>query len=126
MSDACRMRGYSTVWVRSGSDGFRVEGVTAALWDAVEGNPREIDYLRRLCDALGRPPVVALMDFPRIDACRRVIAAGASCVVAKPYLLDDLFDRLDVALGWAPGWAFGLSAERDELPSLLPNVEEAA
>ena len=122
LSDACRMRGYSTVWVRPGSAGFRVEGVTAAIWDAVEGNPHEIDELRRLCDALGRPPVVALMDFPRIDACGRVIAAGASCVVAKPYLLDDLFDRLDHILS--------REAEPERMdrqsPSLMPGAEEAA
>jgi len=98
LADACGARGYATVWVRPTAAAPRVNGSAAAIWDAIDGNQREIAELTRLCDMLGHARVVALMDYQRADACDRVLAAGASSVVAKPYLLDDLFYRLDEAI----------------------------
>lgn len=43
-------------------------------------------------------PVIALLDFPRIEDYDRAMAAGAVAVVSKPLHLDDLFWQLDRAL----------------------------
>jgi len=40
-------------------------------------------------------PIVALLDFPRIEDRRRALAAGAQAILSKPLQVDDLFWELD-------------------------------
>jgi CheY-like chemotaxis protein len=94
LSSACRTCGYSTVQLRP-PHYTRIEGATAAVFDASDLRGEELDQLRRLRDALGRTPVIALLDFPRIEDQRRALAAGATAVLSKPLYLDDLFWQLD-------------------------------
>jgi len=97
LSEACRTCGYSTVWLRP-PHYTQVEGAVAAIFDGSGLDGEELDQLRSLTNALGRRPVIALLDFPRIEDQRRAIAAGAAAVFSKPLNLDDLFWQLDEAV----------------------------
>ena len=97
LSTACRRHGYSTVWLRP-SEPIRVEGARAAVFDATDGNPDEVAQLKRLSVGLGLVPILALLDFPRVENRDRALAAGAAAVLSKPLLLDDLFWQLDQVL----------------------------
>jgi CheY-like chemotaxis protein len=90
----CRSRGYSTSWIRPHQSVERGQ-VTAAIFDADECSGKELDALKRLVDAIDPAPVVALMDFPRVESRDRALAAGARAVLSKPLLVDDLFWQLD-------------------------------
>jgi CheY-like chemotaxis protein len=98
LSEACRTCGYSTVWLRP-PNYTNIEGAAAAIFDGSDLHGDELEQLRRLTNALGRTPVIALLDFPRIEDERRAIAAGAVAVLSKPFNLDDLFWQLDEAVG---------------------------
>ena len=113
LSAAVRRRGCSTVWLRPPRPA-RVEGAVAAIFDASDCRGEEFDQLKRLAATLGRSPlggpapIIALLDFPRIEDHDRALAAGAAAVLSKPLHEDDLFwelDRLledDLALGSHP------------------------
>ena len=90
----CRSRGYSTSWLRP-HQSIEIEQVTAAIFDADECLQQESDSLKRLADAIAPAPVLALMDFPRVESCDRALAAGARAVLSKPLLVDDLFWQLN-------------------------------
>lgn len=93
LSAACRWRGYSTVWLRE--DRARgVAGVRAGIFDATECREEEAASLSGLAAAIRPSPVVALLDFPRVDDCDRALRAGATAVLSKPLLIDDLFWQL--------------------------------
>ncbi len=94
LSAACRRRGYSTVWVRS-DRASRVAGVRAGIFDATECRHEEAALLARLAAAIRPSPVLALLDFPRVEDYDRALAAGAAAVLSKPLLIDDLFWQLD-------------------------------
>jgi len=92
---ALGQRGYSTIWLRE-RQSVRIEGATAAIFDARASSEDEMSRLARLRDRLGPTvPIVALLDFPRVEDRDRALAAGATAVLAKPLLLDDLFWQLD-------------------------------
>ncbi|MGA2797275.1 MAG: hypothetical protein ABSE63_06850 [Thermoguttaceae bacterium] len=94
LSEACRTCGYSTAWLRP-PHYTHVEGAAAAIFDGSDLHGEELEQLRRLTNALGRRPVIALLDFPRIEDERRAIAAGAAAVLSKPFYLDDLYWQMD-------------------------------
>ena len=94
LSAACTKRGYSTEWLRP-DRADRLEGVKAAIFDATECSGGELEGLKRLGVALGPAPIIALLDFPRTEDRDRTLAAGASAVLSKPFLLEDLFWELD-------------------------------
>jgi hypothetical protein len=94
LQSACRRRGYGTNLLKPGRWEDLGE-VTAAIFDATHGLGGELDSLRRLASSLGSAPLVALLDFPRFDDCKRVSEAGAAAVLSKPFLVEDLFWQLD-------------------------------
>jgi CheY-like chemotaxis protein len=94
LMEACRTCGYSTVWLRP-PHYAQVEGAIVAVFVGSDLHGEELEQLRRLTHALGRTPVIALLDFPRIEDKRRAIAAGAAAVLSKPLNLDDLYWQLD-------------------------------
>jgi CheY-like chemotaxis protein len=97
LSAAFRWRGYSTVWLRPPHPA-RVEGATAAIFDGSDCRGQELRQLEHLAAMLRPAPIIALLDFPRIEDRNRALAAGASAVVSKPLHLDDLFWQLDQVL----------------------------
>ena len=74
---------------------LRVGGATAILWDGSDCRGEECEELRRLAAAMAPTPLVALLDFPRIEDFERAEAAGAAAVLSKPLQLADLFWELD-------------------------------
>ncbi len=98
LSAALRRRGYSTVWLRPPRSA-RVEGAIATIFDGCECRGEELDQLRQHAAMFTPAPIIALLDFPRIEDHNRAISAGATAVVSKPLQLDDLFWQLDRVLG---------------------------
>jgi len=94
LSASCRMCGYSTVWLRA-PHYARIEGATTAIFDGSDLDVEEQEQLRHLVNTLHPTPVIALLDFPRIEDQRRAFDAGARAVLSKPLSLDDLFWELD-------------------------------
>jgi CheY-like chemotaxis protein len=108
LSSACRRRGYSTVWLPP--EAPRAEGVTAAIFDTATLDAATLDaatldaatceadeprQLRHLVAAVRPAPVIVLLDFPRIEDHARALAAGATAVLSKPLLIEDLYWQLE-------------------------------
>lgn len=94
LAAACRGRGYSTEWIRPHRP-TTLRDTTAAIFDATDCRGEELDQLKRFAAVSGEAPVLALLDFPRIEDEDLALAAGAVAVLAKPLLLEDLFWQLD-------------------------------
>ena len=100
LSSACRERGYSTVWLRPPRPA-RVEGAAAVLFDATDCRGEELVALQNLATSVNPTgdapgvPIIALLDFPRIEDARRALSAGAAAVLSKPLLVHDLFWQLE-------------------------------
>ncbi len=94
LSTACAQRGYSTVWLRPHRP-VRVDGAAAAIFDAHECRGEELRSLEHLAAGLGPVPIIALLDFPRIEDRDRALACGAAAVLSKPLLVEDLFWQID-------------------------------
>ncbi len=94
LSAVLRAGGLATTWIRPGSAPRRIDGARAGVFDAdaCGADPRE--DLARLARSLPGALVVVLVDFPRAEDRRRLLAAGAASVLGKPILLDDLFDAI--------------------------------
>lgn len=106
LATACRLRGYATVWLAPGRTAA-VSGVKAAIFDGCRCDEHEEAEMARFFSLLGAGatetvPLVALLDFPRIEDHARAIAAGAAAVLSKPLVVDDLFWHLDWALAEKP------------------------
>lgn len=91
---ACRRRGYETVWLEPHRPVETLEA-TAAIFDGNECRAEEAQSLQRLSDALGPVPIIALLEFPRVEDHARALAAGARAVLSKPLLMEDLFWQID-------------------------------
>jgi CheY-like chemotaxis protein len=70
-------------------------GATAALWDTTPEAVSDPAVAARVLTLVDHAPVVALAGFPRVGNVARALAAGVSAVIAKPYLLDDLFSQIE-------------------------------
>ena len=93
LGEACRRAGYSTVWLR-GNGPYAGSSAVAGIFDAGDGDA-EYETLRRLTADLRPAPVIALLGFPRVEDRDRALAAGATAVLSKPLLLEDLYWQLD-------------------------------
>jgi DNA-binding NarL/FixJ family response regulator len=97
LSAACRSRGFATIRQRD-SVFARVEGATAAIFDGTDLCNEECDTLRRFVIALQPAPVIALLSFPRIEDRERVLSAGASVVLSKPLMVEDLLEAVNLSI----------------------------
>ncbi len=91
---ACRQCGYATAWLRPPHP-LRVGGAAAVLFDGAECRGEEFEQMRRLAAAMAPAPLVALLDFPRIEDVDRARSAGAVAVLSKPLQLEDLYWHLE-------------------------------
>ncbi|MBN2294296.1 MAG: hypothetical protein JXM70_17845 [Pirellulales bacterium] len=103
ISDACRLRGYSTIWLAPGRT-TKVTGARAAIFDGCRCDDMEIGEMKELISLIAPTndnplPILALLDFPRIEDHKRAIAAGAAAVLSKPLAVDDLLWQLDQVVG---------------------------
>jgi len=63
--------------------------VTAGIWDGGQLSKREVQRLTKFCRRVpGR--VIALLDFPRVEHIQQAQAAGATALVAKPYVVEEV------------------------------------
>jgi CheY-like chemotaxis protein len=101
LASACARQGYTTAWLRPHRV-VPVEGATAAIFDAHECRGEELTSLEQLAATLAPIPIVALLDFPRVEDRQRALAAGAAAVLSKPVWIEDLFWQIDRILGPKP------------------------
>lgn len=94
LAAACRRRGYSTLWLRPPYEPPG-EVLAAAIFDTTECQGQELDQLQGVAMRLSPTPVVALLDFPRVEDRDRALMAGAAAVLSKPLLIEDLYWQLD-------------------------------
>lgn len=94
LCDACPGRGYASIWLPQGR-GTYLAGVRAAIWDAPPAIESWAQELANVGRDLKGAPIIALAGFPRKEDIERLCAAGASAVVSKPFLLDDLFWQVE-------------------------------
>ncbi|NLY02708.1 MAG: hypothetical protein GXY83_42185 [Rhodopirellula sp.] len=98
LASACRRQGYATVWLTPNRPPL-IGGATAVLFDFGGGVESELADLKSLAEQLHPAPLIALLNFPRLDERNAVLAAGAAAVLSKPLLIADLFEQLDSLLG---------------------------
>lgn len=61
----------------------------AGIWDGGQLSKNELIRLTLFCKQINGP-VVALLDFPRVEHLRQARAAGASKVLGKPYIVEEV------------------------------------
>ena len=92
----CARCGYGAIWMRrSALAATRIEGAVAAIWVGGQLDARELAELNHWTTTLNRVPVLAVLDFPRVDCWQDAASAGVKRVISKPFLLGDVFRRLD-------------------------------
>ncbi len=94
---ACRRQGFATVPVRPQSE-ISVGEVVVAIFDGSEAQGVELAELRRWAAAVAPAPLIALLDFPRVEDRDRALAAGAAAVLSKPFVLEDLYWQIERSL----------------------------
>ena len=94
LSAACRSRGLAGIWHRDPAFA-RMQGATAAIFDGTDLCDGECDTLKQFVIASRPAPVIALASFPRIEDHARALSAGASVVLSKPLLVEDLLEAVD-------------------------------
>lgn len=94
---ACRRQGFATAEVRPQSEA-PVGGVAAAIFDGSEARGVELAELRRWVAAVAPAPLIALLDFPRVEDRDRALEAGAAAVLSKPLVLEDLYWQIEHSL----------------------------
>lgn len=94
LAESLRQVGYGTVWLRHRR--WRdVRGAIAVVWDgghcdwSQQADLEEVSALSRIA------PVIALLDFPRQQDIALIRRAGASAIVSRPFLIDDLLFQIN-------------------------------
>jgi hypothetical protein len=116
LSAALAGLGWRCIWTPRGrklADAGRASdaaSATAGIWDGGQLDPAECNALQRFCKQFGvQPaPVIAMVDFPRLEHLELVRTAGASAIMGKPYAITALAAELG-ALNAAA--ACGLASE---------------
>lgn len=93
LATACRRCGYATLWLRPPYERAE-EDLVAAIFDTTECQGEDLAELRQLSTRLCPLPIVALLDFPRVEDRDRALSAGAAAVLSKPLLIEDLYWQL--------------------------------
>jgi len=94
LAAACRSFGQDAVWLLP-SLPPPVQRVDAVIYDATLDLPDELARLTKLREQLHSPPALLLLDFPRQINLDQTASAGATSILAKPYLIADLAAELE-------------------------------
>lgn len=94
---ACRRQGFATVAARPQSE-TSLGVLAAAVFDGTEARGVELADLRRWAAAVAPAPLIALLDFPRVEDRDRALSAGAAAVLSKPFVLGDLYWQIEQSL----------------------------
>lgn len=93
IAEACSAIGHSTTWVNPRQPTF-VTGAAVAIWDVALSIDRDRTELAEFAQRVKPVPVIAVMGFPRASDRQQAVECGATCVVSKPYLLQELWTEL--------------------------------
>ncbi len=96
--ELCSQRGWNALWLRNVNAALP-SIVDCAVFDARDTSAKEIQDLVNLRTSLGAAPIIALVGFPRLEDVERFQAAGASAIVSKPFLADDLARQIERFVG---------------------------
>ncbi len=94
LARACRRWGYSVRW-RCRADDEQGQPPDFIIYDAAADARQEASLLGDVSGRWPRTPIVVLCDFPRTTDRDLLLAQGASTVVSKPLLIEDLFWEID-------------------------------
>ena len=97
LADACSAQGYLTVWLQPGRH-VLVRGLQACFWDFTYSSDLEFDAMSEFHAQNSEVQVIALVNFPRLEDQKRAQLAGATSIISKPLMLDDLFWTLNEVL----------------------------
>lgn len=89
LTDALSEYGIHSSWSRSGIKAIEAHDIAAGIWDGGQLSEAELNELTHFCKSVDGN-VVALLDFPRIEHFSRAKAAGATAVLPKPYIVEEL------------------------------------
>jgi CheY-like chemotaxis protein len=93
LADSCAELGFSTSRVLPKRP--HVAHRAAAILLDLPGDVQKAGELAQLKTEFPQTPIVVLVHFPRPEDRRRLLAAGAAAVMAKPVLLPDLSSQLE-------------------------------
>ena len=68
--------------------------IHAGIWDGGQLGDRELMRLTNFCHQTNGP-VIALLDFPRLEHFEKAQDAGAAAVFAKPYIVEEIVAALE-------------------------------
>ena len=94
LTEICNQCGWHGEWLREHQLAAPI-AADAILVDSVCGVPAAIASIRKLRPVAGTTPLIVLVGFAREDELLELLATGASIVIRKPFLVDDLKCRLD-------------------------------
>ena len=85
-----------TVWRRPADATDLTGNFTAGVWDGGQLHERELHRLTKFCRQIRSHGgiVIALLDFPRVEHIAQARGAGATTVMGKPYVVDELIAAL--------------------------------
>ena len=93
LADACRAAGYHSVWHRRERPA-RTHGAAAVIWDGSGLELRDEQEIRFLSSQYPGAPLVALLNYPRVETVALARQCGATAVLSKPLLVEDLLGAL--------------------------------
>ena len=93
IAEACCAIGHSTTWAHPGQPVF-VSGAAAAIWDVEHSIEVDAPHLVAFAKQVGNAPLITLIGFPRSSDRQLASECGASTVISKPYLLEELWTEL--------------------------------
>lgn len=93
LAGACREQGFDALRTSVSRPAESPE-VSVVVWDAGLAGEIELSDLAPLLAAYPGARLVVLADFPRLEHCERLLAAGAAAVLSKPVMLAELFGQL--------------------------------
>ena len=89
LSSALKHSGIASAWTGRGTLDAATTAATAGIWDGGQLSRNELQRLTNFCSHVAGP-VIALLDFPRVEHLRQAQTAGATRVLAKPYIVEEL------------------------------------
>lgn len=97
LGDACAARGHAWVWQRPDQPS-RSAGAQLVIWDSAGKSFDDPAEARRIVVESAPMPVIAITSFLRPHTYTAAIKAGVAAVIAKPFLLADLYWHMDEAV----------------------------
>jgi AmiR/NasT family two-component response regulator len=96
LAAACEQLGWRAVWLRPDCGNERPAVI---LWDHRGDRSEESQLASILAAQSDRPPVLALVTFPRAGDLQRLSRLGVTMLIGKPFRLDELGRQLQSVPG---------------------------